>query len=90
MLLCGAITALTGPIGFVGLMVPHLVRIFCGVDLRVQIPVSAMDGALLLILADVLGRYIGRPGELEVGIVTAFLGAPVFILVVRKAKVGKL
>ncbi|MBQ8161631.1 MAG: iron ABC transporter permease [Clostridia bacterium] len=89
-LLCGAITALTGPIGFVGLMVPHLVRIFCGVDLRVQIPVSAMDGALLLILADVLGRYIGRPGELEVGIVTAFLGAPVFILVVRKAKVGKL
>lgn len=89
-LLCGAITALTGPIGFVGLMVPHLVRIFCGADLRVQIPVSAMDGALLLILADVLGRYIGRPGELEVGIVTAFLGAPVFILVVRKAKVGKL
>ena len=89
-LLCGAITALTGPIGFVGLMVPHLVRIFCGADLRVQIPVSAMDGALLLILADALGRYIGRPGELEVGIVTAFLGAPVFILVVRKAKVGKL
>ncbi|MBQ8973844.1 MAG: iron ABC transporter permease [Clostridia bacterium] len=89
-LLCGAITALTGPIGFVGLMVPHLVRIFCGADLRIQIPVSAMDGALLLILADVLGRYIGRPGELEVGIVTAFLGAPVFILVVRKAKVGKL
>lgn len=89
-LLCGAITALTGPIGFVGLMVPHLVRIFCGADLRVQIPVSAMDGALLLILADVLGRYIGRPGELEVGIVTAFFGAPVFILVVRKAKVGKL
>ena len=89
-LLCGATTALTGPIGFVGLMVPHLVRIFCGADLRIQIPVSAMDGALLLILADVLGRYIGRPGELEVGIVTAFIGAPVFIMVVRKAKVGKL
>jgi len=89
-LLCGAITALTGPIGFVGLMVPHLVRIFCGADLKIQIPVSAMDGALLLILADVLGRYIGRPGELEVGIVTAFIGAPVFIMVVRKAKVGKL
>jgi len=89
-LLCGATTALTGPIGFVGLMVPHLVRIFCGADLKIQIPVSAMDGALLLILADVLGRYIGRPGELEVGIVTAFIGAPVFIMVVRKAKVGKL
>ena len=79
-------TALTGPIGLVRLMV----RIFCGADLKIQIPVSAMDGALLLILADVLGRYIGRPGELEVGIVTAFIGAPVFIMVVRKAKVGKL
>ena len=89
-LLCGATTAITGPIGFVGLMVPHLVRIFCGADLKIQIPVSAMDGALLLIYADILGRYIGRPGELEVGIVTAFIGAPVFILVVRKAKVGKL
>ena len=89
-LLCGATTALTGPIGFVGLMVPHLVRIFCGADLRIQIPVSAVDGALLLILADVAGRLAGRPAELEVGIVTAFLGAPVFIMVVRKAKVGKL
>ena len=89
-LLCGAVTAITGPIGFVGLMVPHLVRIFCGADLRIQIPASAISGALLLILADIIGRVTGRPGELEVGIVTAFLGAPVFISVVRKAKVGKL
>ena len=88
-LLCGATTAVTGPIGFVGLMVPHLVRIFCGGDLKAQIPLSALDGAALLLLADVLGRLAGRPGELEVGIVTAFLGAPVFLMVVRKAKVGK-
>lgn len=89
MLLCGATTAIAGPIGFVGLMIPHLVRICCGNDLKLLIPFSALDGAVLLLLADVLGRLIGRPGELEVGIVTAFLGAPVFILIVRRAKVGK-
>ena len=88
-LLCGATTAIAGPIGFVGLMIPHLVRICCGNDLKVQIPLSALDGAVLLLLADVLGRLAGRPGELEVGIVTAFLGAPVFILIVRRAKTGK-
>lgn len=88
-LLCGATTAVTGPIGFVGLMIPHLVRIFCGNDLKIQLPLSALDGAVLLLLADVAGRVIGRPAELEVGIVTAFIGAPVFIAVVRKAKVGR-
>ena len=88
-LLCGATTAIAGPIGFVGLMVPHLVRICCGNDLKLLIPLSALDGAVLLLLADVLGRLAGRPGELEVGIVTAFLGAPVFIMIVRRAKVGR-
>ncbi|MDO5422317.1 MAG: iron ABC transporter permease [Eubacteriales bacterium] len=88
-LLCGATTAVAGPIGFVGLMVPHLVRIFCGNDLKYQVPLSALDGAVLLLLADVAGRYLGRPGELEVGIVTAFIGAPLFIIIVRKVKVGK-
>ena len=88
-LLCGATTAVAGPIGFVGLMIPHLVRIFCGNDLKLLVPLSALDGAVLLLLSDILGRYIGRPGELEVGIVTAFLGAPVFIMIVRRAKVGK-
>ena len=88
-LLCGAVTAVAGPIGFVGLMVPHLTRIFCGGDLRIQIPVSAVDGAALLLFADVLGRVLSRPGEMEVGIITAFLGAPIFILVVRGAKAGK-
>lgn len=88
-LLCGATTAVAGPIGFVGLMIPHLVRIFCGNDLKLQLPLSALDGAVLLLLADVAGRYLGRPGEMEVGIVTAFIGAPVFILIVGRVKVGK-
>ena len=70
-------------------MIPHLVRVFCGNDLKVKIPLSALDGAVLLLLADVAGRIAARPGELEVGIVTAFIGAPVFIMIVRKAKVGK-
>lgn len=88
-LLCGATTAIAGPIGFVGLMIPHLVSQFCGNNLKVQIPLSMLDGAVLLLMADIVGRYIGRPGELEVGIVTAFIGAPVFIVIVGKAKVGK-
>lgn len=88
-LLCGATTAVAGPIGFVGLMVPHLVGMVMGKDLHWQLPCSALGGAVLLLLADVAGRWIGRPGETEVGIVTAFIGAPVFIFIVGKAKVGK-
>ncbi|MBQ1491070.1 MAG: iron ABC transporter permease, partial [Blautia sp.] len=88
-LLCGATTAVAGPIGFVGLMVPHLVRAICGGDMKILLPLSALDGAVLLLLSDVLGRYLGRPGELEVGIITAFLGAPVFIFIVKGAKVGR-
>ncbi len=87
-LLCGATTAVTGPIGFVGLMVPHLVRVLCGSDLKLLLPLSALDGAVLLLLADVIGRLIGGAGEVEVGIITAFLGAPFFIFIVRRAKVS--
>lgn len=86
-LLCGATTALAGPIGFVGLMVPHMVRHFFGSDLKILMPMSAIGGAGLLLLADVIGRLIGGAGETEVGIVTAFIGAPIFIGVIRKAKV---
>ncbi|WP_099204636.1 FecCD family ABC transporter permease [Scatolibacter rhodanostii] len=89
-LLCGATTALAGPIGFVGLMIPHFMRSLFGPDLKYIMPMSAFGGACLLVISDVMGRLAGSPGELEVGIVTAFLGAPVFIMVARKAKVKSL
>ena len=88
-LLCGAVTAVSGPIGFIGLMVPHLVQLISGNDLKTKIPLSAINGAVLLLVSDIVGRIIGAPGEMEVGIVTAFIGAPVFIMIVRNAKVGK-
>ena len=89
-LLCGATTAVAGPIGFVGLMVPHLMRAIFGPDLKYIIPMSAVGGACLLTLSDVLGRVVGHPGEIEVGIVTAFIGAPFFVMIARKAKVTTL
>jgi iron complex transport system permease protein len=89
-LLCGATTAIAGPIGFVGLMVPHLARIIAGPDQRRIIPISAAGGAMLLTSADVIGRILGRPGELEVGILTSFLGAPVLIAIAMRSKVRAL
>lgn len=89
-LLCAAATALAGPIGFVGLMVPHLMRLLFGPDLTKIIPMSAVGGACLLLLADVVGRLLGWPGELESGIITAMAGAPVFIFIIRKVKVRTL
>lgn len=89
-LLCGATTAICGPIGFVGLVVPHLCRLLVGVDHRWLLPFSAMAGAVLLVLADVAGRIVARPAELDVGIVTAFVGAPVFIWIVRRRRVREL
>jgi iron complex transport system permease protein len=86
-LLCGASTALAGPIGFVGLMVPHVMRLIFGNDMRVLIPMSALGGAVLLMVSDVAGRIIGSPGETEVGIVTAVIGGPVFVIIAMKAKV---
>lgn len=83
-LLAGAATAAAGPIGFVGLMVPHVVRWFTGPDQRWIIPFSAVGAALLLLASDVLGRVLLSPQELEVGIVTAFVGAPVLVLLARR------
>ncbi|MBQ8139664.1 MAG: iron ABC transporter permease [Lachnospiraceae bacterium] len=85
-LLCASVTALAGPIGFVGLMLPHIIRQLFGNDLRIILPMSAIGGAGLLTYSDILGRILGRPGELEVGIITAILGAPVFIWIVWKTK----
>ena len=88
--LCGAATAVAGPIAFVGLVVPHLCRLVVGSDQRWVLPCSAVVGAGLLVAADVVGRVVARPGEVDVGIVTALLGAPVFIAIVRRQKVRAL
>ena len=85
-LLCGASTAIAGPIGFVGLVVPHLCRLLVGVDQRWLLPFSALTGASLLVVADVAGRIAARPSELDVGIITALIGAPVFIAIVRRQR----
>lgn len=89
-LLCGATTAVCGPIGFVGLIVPHLCRLLAGVDYRWLVPFSAVTGSCLLLLADIVGRVAARPSELDVGIVTAFVGAPFFIWIVRRQRVREL
>ena len=88
-LLCGTTTALAGPIGFIGLMVPHLIRSICGDNLRILLPYCAIGGSVLLLICDVIGRVIMSPTELEVGIVTALIGAPIFIWIVQKARVKK-
>lgn len=89
-LLCGSVTAIAGPIGFVGLMIPHMMRFLLGPDIRMNILMSAFGGAILLCFADVVGRLLGSPGELEVGIITAFIGAPILIMIAMKAKVRSL
>lgn len=89
-LLCGATTAICGPIGFLGLVVPHLCRLLVGVDHRWLLPFSALSGACLLLAADIMGRIIARPAELDVGIVTALVGAPFFIWIVRRQRVREL
>jgi iron complex transport system permease protein len=89
-ILCGAATAIAGPIGFVGLVVPHLCRLIVGTDLRWLLPFSALVGAALLVAADVVGRVVARPQEIEVGIITAFIGAPFFIWIVRRQRVREL
>jgi iron complex transport system permease protein len=89
-LLCGATTAVCGPIGFLGLIVPHLCRLLVGVDHRWLLPLSALGGASLLLAADIVGRIIARPAELDVGVVTAFVGAPFFIWIVRRQRVRDL
>ncbi|MER6692696.1 FecCD family ABC transporter permease [Streptomyces minutiscleroticus] len=88
--LCGASTAIAGPIGFVGLVVPHACRLLVGVDHRWLLPFSALLGGSLLTAADVVGRVVARPAEIDVGIVTALIGGPFFIYIVRRQKVRAL
>lgn len=85
-LLAGAATAACGPIGFLGLVVPHVARALTGPDHRWLIPGSALAGAVLLLTADVLGRVVVRPAELQTGIVLAAVGAPFFIALVRRRR----
>jgi iron complex transport system permease protein len=85
-LLAGSATAACGPIAFVGLVVPHVVRMVTGPDYRWLLPASALAGAALLLVADVIGRVVVRPGELQVGIVLALVGGPFFVWLVRRRK----
>nr|WP_231626320.1 iron chelate uptake ABC transporter family permease subunit [Streptomyces apocyni] len=89
-LLCGAATAACGPIAFVGLMVPHLVRSFTGPDQRWILPYAAVLSPVLLLGSDVVARVVARPSELQVGIVTALIGGPLFIYLVRRRKLAQL
>ncbi|WP_020117203.1 iron ABC transporter permease [Streptomyces canus] len=83
-LLAGSAVAVAGPVAFIGLAAPHLVRPLLGGDHRLLIPGCLIAGPLLLLSADVIGRLVIRPSELEAGIVTAFLGAPLLALLARK------
>ncbi|MFI2028252.1 FecCD family ABC transporter permease [Streptomyces buecherae] len=85
-LLSASATAAVGPIAFVGLAVPHLVRALVGADFRLQLLFSALAGPSLLLLADVIGRVVLRPQELMVGVVTACVGAPALLLAVRRMR----
>lgn len=89
-LLCGAATAVAGPITFIGLVVPHMVRAFTGPDNRWILPFSMVAGAVLVLASDVIGRLVLWPSELEVSVVTAVIGAPVFIMIVRRRRLAQL
>lgn len=87
-LLAGSAVAVAGPIAFIGLAAPHLVRLVVGGDHRVLIPGVLIAGPILLLSADILGRLIAPPSEVEVGIVTAFLGAPLLVVLARRRANG--
>nr|WP_229834853.1 iron chelate uptake ABC transporter family permease subunit [Streptomyces xantholiticus] len=89
-LLCGAATAACGPIVFIGLMIPHVVRAATGPDMRWILPYAAVLSPVLLLGADVVGRVVTRPSELQVGIVTALIGGPAFIHLVRRRRLAQL
>ncbi|PVE93979.1 iron ABC transporter permease [Microbacterium sp. TPD7012] len=90
-ILAGAATAIAGPIGFVGLVVPHICRMLIGTDHRWLLPFSALAGAALLTASDIVGRVIAPSSEeIQVGIITAIIGAPFFIWIVRRQKVREL
>ena len=85
-ILTGLVTALTGPIGFVGLIVPHALRLKLGADHRVMLPAAFLFGAAFLAVSDTAGRLILAPAEIPVGVLTALLGGPFFILLLRSKR----
>lgn len=82
-LLCGAAVALAGPVGFLGLVVPHAARLLVGGDYRRIVPLCLLGGPVLLLLADTAGRVIAPPAEVQVGVMTALVGVPVFVALIR-------
>ncbi|MGE0027234.1 MAG: FecCD family ABC transporter permease [Thermoleophilia bacterium] len=88
--LCGAATAACGPIAFAGLVVPHVARMICGPDYRWILPYSALLTPVVLLSADVVGRVVVSPGELQVGVVLGVIGAPFFVWLVRYRTVTEL
>lgn len=89
-LLCGTATAIAGPISFVGLVIPHLLRRLVGPDLRIVLPLSLFAAPTMLLLADTIGRVIGGGGEVQVGVVTAFIGGPLLIAFISGRRRGGL
>ncbi|MGP9538481.1 FecCD family ABC transporter permease [Brachybacterium sp. AOP43-C2-M15] len=82
-LLCGAAVALAGPVGFLGLVVPHAARLLVGGDYRRIVPLCLLGGPVLILLADTVGRVISPPAEVQVGVMTALIGVPVFVILIR-------
>lgn len=90
MLLCGAAVAAVGPVGFVGLVLPHAARALFGPDQRWLVPACAFGGAAFLLLCDTAGRVVARPSEVQVGIMTAAIGGPAFVILVRRMRMVQL
>lgn len=88
--LVGGAVAVCGPIAFVGLVVPHIARLFAGADYRWLLPFAALIGASMVLLADVAGRVVASPAEVQVGVMWAMIGAPFFIVLVRRRKLVRL
>jgi iron complex transport system permease protein len=85
-LMTGAVVAACGLIGFVGLVVPHMVRLAIGPDHRRLVPASALVGAAFLVLADSFGRTVGAPEDIPIGVITALLGGPFFLYLLKRRR----
>lgn len=88
-LLAGGSVAVAGPIGFVGIVIPHIARSIIGIDHRWVIPFSGVLGAILLLIADITARYLLMPSEVPVGVMTAIIGTPFFIFIARRGFNGR-